>query len=373
MPYSNRTSRIADGERIEGSWRHIFINTGLMYCLSELRIYADGMIDCWGLVDFAVFQQKVASGYIATTLPQGAMASAYHIGGWSFDRPWSTLTPQLLIAEVADEIEHLAGRPTTEDRCLAALDRYLDDRNAESLAALRDAYLAVPEHLRVFLLSDQDEGDTPLRLLLTPIGDILELEDADEIEHRVQASDHEYALKYFFDRREEERKWQASPPAWEDDSVTASPSVVRFDTYDGGHPYLANDFPAPITIDGSTFPTVEHAYWALATSDIEARERIANAATAHEARTIGQGVPLRPDWNVVRLAVMLRLVREKFRQHPDLATRLIATGDGRLINSVDLSRYWGRSQQGRNWLGRILELVRAELVESTQGSERMQG
>ena len=84
-------------------------------------------------------------------------------------------------------------------------------------------------------------------------------------------------------------------------------------------------------------------------------------------------MPLRPDWNVVRLAVMLRLVREKFRQHPELATRLIATGDGRLINSVDFSRYWGSSQQGRNWLGRILELVRAELLESTQESERMGG
>ena len=79
--------------------------------------------------------------------------------------------------------------------------------------------------------------------------------------------------------------------------------------------------------------------------------RITNVATAHEARKIGQGAPLRPDWNVVRLAVMLRLVREKFRQHPDLATRLIATGDGRLIYGVDFSRYWGTYQQGRELAG----------------------
>jgi predicted NAD-dependent protein-ADP-ribosyltransferase YbiA (DUF1768 family) len=66
---------------------------------------------------------------------------------------------------------------------------------------------------------------------------------------------------------------------------------------------------------------------------------------------------------VARLAVMTRLAREKFRQHPDLAAKLIATGDGRLINGANLSRYWG---SGRNWLGRILELVRAELVESAE-------
>ena len=39
--------------------------------------------------------------------------------------------------------------------------------------------------------------------------------------------------------------------------------------------------------------------------------------------------------------------------------------------SVDFSRYWGSTHQGRNWLGRILELVRAELLESAQEDERM--
>lgn len=153
--------------------------------------------------------------------------------------------------------------------------------------------------------------------------------------------------------------------------MTVKPSIVRFDKHDGGHPYLANDYPAPITLDGRTFPTVEHAYWSLATNDLDAHERIINAPTGREARKIGEKAALRPDWNTIRPAVMLRLVREKFRQHPDLAARLIATGDGRLINGVDFSRYWGDHREGRNWLGRILELVRAELVESTQESERM--
>jgi len=55
---------------------------------------------------------------------------------------------------------------------------------------------------------------------------------------------------------------------------------------------------------------------------------------------------------------MLRLMREKSRQHPDLAEELLTTGDGRLISDMDVSRYWG----GRNWLGRILEIVRTELA-----------
>lgn len=62
---------------------------------------------------------------------------------------------------------------------------------------------------------------------------------------------------------------------------------------------------------------------------------------------------------------MAAVVRAKFQQHPDLADRLLATGTSRLINGVDVGeRYWAAGPRGRNWLGRILELVRAELALS---------
>jgi predicted NAD-dependent protein-ADP-ribosyltransferase YbiA (DUF1768 family) len=228
---------------------------------------------------------------------------------------------------------------------------------------LRAAYFNVPEHLRIYLLHDQDDKDWPLRVLITPIGESLEhgIETSEPV---VQATDHQGALDYLHRRRNEERELRVASPSWrgKDDTVTDSPAVVLFDHHDGGHPYLANDYAAVITIERAVFPTVEHAYWAYATTDLDVREQIARAPSWREARKIGQAAPLRPDWNVIRIAVMTQLVCENFRQHPDLATKLIATGDGRLINGVDSSRYWGDYHQGRNWL--ILELVRAELVES---------
>lgn len=362
MPFTNRTYRIADGEQIEGRWRYIFIKNGDTYFLNHLSVYADGIIQCGlDLLDFAAFQQKVASGWIATTFAQGARASAHLLVSWNFDQPRAWVTPQQLIDEVADEIEHLAGRLTSEDRCMLALGRYLEEQTDEHLAALREAYLAVPEHVRMFLLHDQDSKDWPLRVLITPIGEPLIGEQHQVEGWVVKPSDREHALDYFRQRQAEDERWKAKPPAWQDDAVISAPSVVRFDNHDGGQPYLANDYPASIIIDGVTYPTVEHAYWALATSDAEARAQIASAPTAREAAKLGREAALRDNWNVTRLAVMTRLVRAKFRQHPDLAAQLIATGDGRLINGVDLqSRYWGG---GRNWLGRVLELVRAELVE----------
>jgi ribA/ribD-fused uncharacterized protein len=357
MEYVNRTYRMVDGERIEGSWRHVFIKNG-PYFLSDLKVYADGMIDCWGLVDLATFREKVASGWVATSFTEGGRASVLHLLDWKFAEPEVWLTPDQLIAEVANEIERLAGRPTAEEKCLTALDNYLHETADDRLVALRAAYFAVPEHLRPYLLGDQDVNDIPLRALITPLGEPLypRFSGADEVV--VKQADQDAAWKYFQRRREEKKRRETEPPPWQDDATSRSPSVVRFDKHNGGHPYLANDYPAPITIAEGTFPTVEHAYWALATTDHEARGKLAAASTGWELRKIGQSIPLRPDWNVVRLAVMLRLVREKFRQHPDLAEALLATGDGRLINGVDLSQYWG----GRNWLGRMLEIVRAELA-----------
>jgi ribA/ribD-fused uncharacterized protein len=364
MPYLNRTYRVMEGERIEGSWRHVFIKNGGSYHLTDLKVYADGMIDCWGLVDLATFRQKVASGWVATAYPQGAHANVFQLASWHFDQPESWVTQEQLIAEVADEIEHLAGRPTSEDRCRTALQRYLDEPSDERLTALRAAYVAVPEHLRRFLLGDMDSKDYPLRALITPVGEVLIGETSEESDSVVQSADHEGAWAYFHQRAEEERHFQAAPPPWEDDLVASAPSVIRFDRHDGGSPYLANDYPAAIVLPEGTFPTVEHAYWALSTTDRETREKITHAATAKEARQLAQDAPRRPDWNVVRLALMMRLVRAKFDQHPDLADQLLATGDGRLINGVDASRYWGR---GRNWLGRVLELARAELRASADG------
>ena len=364
MPYANRTYRISDEERIEGRWRSIFLKNGDTSYLNHLTVYADGLIQFgFDLVDFATFQQKVASGWIATTFQQGTRASAHHLAGWRFDEPQAYITAQQLIGEVADEIEHLAGRPASDDRCREALYRYLDEPTDELLAALHDAYLMVPEHLRRYLLHDQDSKDWPLRVLITPVGELLAGMQERSSEWVVTAEQHQHAWEYFQQRRKENEQRQTTPPWWEDDAIISKPSIVRFDAHDGGHPYLANDYPAPLTIDGVTFPTVEHAYWALATTDPDARVGIANAPTAREARDLARNAALRPDWPVARLAVMTRLVREKFRQHPDLAAKLIATGDARLINSVGSSRYWGT---GRNWLGRVLELVRAELVESAE-------
>ncbi|MEV6855354.1 hypothetical protein AB0M89_16300 [Streptomyces microflavus] len=55
------TYRTADGVRIPGTWRHAFIRNG-SYFLTDLFIYADGLIDCWGLVTLEEFEEKLRTG-----------------------------------------------------------------------------------------------------------------------------------------------------------------------------------------------------------------------------------------------------------------------------------------------------------------------
>ena len=88
-------------------------------------------------------------------------------------------------------------------------------------------------------------------------------------------------------------------------------------------------------------------------------------ARPSKSKGMGRRVPLRPDWEEVKVGIMEEIVRAKFTQHPELAERLLATGDKVLIEG----NHWGdtcwgvdtRTGRGENHLGKILMNVREEL------------
>jgi hypothetical protein len=120
----NRTYRVVDGERIEGTWRPVFINNGGQYFLTELKVFADGAIWCWEWVDLAGLRNKLASGWVATTIAPGARGSAHEVASWHFGEPQAWFTAEELLGEVADMLDLLNDRPDSTDRCLAAVDRF---------------------------------------------------------------------------------------------------------------------------------------------------------------------------------------------------------------------------------------------------------
>jgi ribA/ribD-fused uncharacterized protein len=85
-----------------------------------------------------------------------------------------------------------------------------------------------------------------------------------------------------------------------------------------------------------------------------------------KAKQLGRQVKLRPDWEVVKTAIMEDVVRAKFTQNEELQEKLLATEDRLLIEgNWWKDKIWGVSNgRGENRLGIILMNVRKELKET---------
>jgi len=140
-------------------------------------------------------------------------------------------------------------------------------------------------------------------------------------------------------------------------------------SFHGEFRWLSNFWPALVTLDGKEFPSVEHAYQAAKTFDIETRERFANIMLKPgDAKRMGRRVNIRPDWESVKLEVMLNLLREKFKC-ADMRKKLLATGDAELTEGNNWNdTFWGVCNgRGNNHLGKLLMQVRNELRERGGG------
>lgn len=350
----NRTFREVDDKRIEGTWRHAFIRNGDTYFLTDIKIYADGMVDCWDLLNLAEFAERVRSGRIATALPAGGRASAHHLASWTFADPQGRLDAEDLIGEVTDEVDRMNKRPDSAARCREAARTYLADRTADNRRQVRTAYHRVPAHLRPYVLGDMDNQDRPLRLLFSD-----------------DAAEREQAFAYFADVELAASESANDIPPDGPDSPLAFPVTIRGTIFPNGWPedpgleVLQNSFPAPIALGGVEYPSVTHAYWALSTSDEAVRARIAGTENPYRARDLAESAARRPHWHAARAAVMADLLRAKYRAHPDLADVLVATGDAKIISNEYLgSDYW------RPWVATLLELVRSELAAARAGITR---
>ncbi|MGW6882052.1 NADAR family protein [Streptomyces goshikiensis] len=363
------TYRKADGIRIPGTWRHAFIRNGGTFFLTDLVIYADGLIDCWGLVTIDEFEQKLRSGWVATDLPEGGKASAHDLAAWSFSEPRTRFTPELLLAEVRDTIDKLNGLPDSTGRCLAAVEVFLADRTEENRAAAHAAYLAIPATRRRYALGDMDRKDRPLRVLVAGPGGLPENWSGEPVSQEA----YDEAVDYFEERArliaDRSSRVLADGPA-----TPHAPAVHLYHSYprervdDPGKVALRSDYPASIDIGGITYSSVAHAYWALSVDDPTTQAAIAAADTSYAARKLAADANQREGWEHARSAVMIMLLRAKYAQHADLAEILLATDDATLVYDDADSPFWGdNAGRGRNWAGRLLELVRSELHAQRAG------
>ena len=144
----------------------------------------------------------------------------------------------------------------------------------------------------------------------------------------------------------------------------------RIDSFSGDFAFLSNFFESPIEIEGHAYPTVEHAFQAFKTHNLVERKNIREAETPGKAKRMGRNVGLRPDWESVKIELMLAFITKKFKD-PVLKQKLLETGNAELIEGNTWhDTFWGvdsNTGKGKNWLGRLLMEVREEIRQETKG------
>lgn len=152
---------------------------------------------------------------------------------------------------------------------------------------------------------------------------------------------------------------------------------------------FSNFYPAKVRLNGTVYPTTEHAYQAFKFLDRHSTERSREYAEcirlvntpgkakilANQKRVGGYkwrtdlntlideyaDVTLRTDWDVVRNEVMFDIVMAKFAQILKLRALLLSTGDALIQENSprDSYREIGHDGTGSNHLGRILMKIRS--------------
>lgn len=115
-----------------------------------------------------------------------------------------------------------------------------------------------------------------------------------------------------------------------------------------------------------SFTSSEQAYQFAKSSNPDVREDIALVRLPRSAAALGHGMyrfDVVPEWTENKVEWMRTVVRAKFHDNPELAEKLLATGDAILIEASKTDAFWGIGKKGtgKNMLGVILMEVRSEL------------
>jgi ribA/ribD-fused uncharacterized protein len=133
--------------------------------------------------------------------------------------------------------------------------------------------------------------------------------------------------------------------------------------------YLFSNFSAhAVEYKGKLYPTSEHAYQAAKFDSPEIVEEIRSAKSPSEAKYLSNVIykdKKRRDWEDIKSNVMYEIVREKIKQHEEVRSVLLATGNDEIIENSPVDYFWGcgKDRTGQNQMGQILMKIRDELKE----------
>jgi len=146
-------------------------------------------------------------------------------------------------------------------------------------------------------------------------------------------------------------------------SDTIIPRIVS--RFRGQQFFLSNFYPCNVSFEGLVYPSAEHAYQAAKSLDNNIRISIRNTPHASVAKSMGQSIEIRPDWESVKLSIMNKIILNKFISNETLQNKLLELKNYKLIEGNNWGdTFWGVDERkgGLNHLGEILMKVRDQLL-----------
>lgn len=139
---------------------------------------------------------------------------------------------------------------------------------------------------------------------------------------------------------------------------------MTINSFHGQFGFLSNFY-------GEGSNTVEHLFQSDKTLDENWRRTILEALTPGKAKRLARKVPMRSDWDKIKISVMTYHVTAKF-DNIELALKLTDTYPEELIEGNRWhDNFWGDCScpkcinvKGQNHLGKILMKIREDILES---------
>ena len=139
-------------------------------------------------------------------------------------------------------------------------------------------------------------------------------------------------------------------------------------SFEGDYNFLSNFYNCHVHWKGLNFCNSESAFQSAKSKNLGVRMQFCEL-NASESKKLGKTIPLRKDWEDIKLSIMKEIVMSKFLENEELTNKLLQTGDKKLIEgNYWHDNYWGdcncdkcKNIKGENHLGKILMEVRKEL------------
>ncbi|MGR6872728.1 NADAR family protein [Pseudomonas sp. HK3] len=136
------------------------------------------------------------------------------------------------------------------------------------------------------------------------------------------------------------------------------------------HELLGSASLHPFILDEKEWPTAEHYYQAMLFDNESLKDQIRSQHNAKSvvAFTKWRFFQKKKGWKKLRQVLMTRAIYTKCKTYPEVAERLLATGDKTLVENSAYDYFWGcgRDRRADNTYGKVMMNVRKKIKDESK-------